>query len=201
MNKFLIALLALGAPALLPAEKNELGLTLGGLFPFTRDAVPASLRSGPGVALQANYARRLKAGERVAWFGEVHFMANGLRETTVANPRGVRDYATLFITPGLRVKFAPNARLSPYLFAGFGYTQYHSSELLQNRTPSPVRDRQHTYGGRFGGGADLRVWRFFSLRGEFADFVSPNPRYNIALRGGVQNNPVISGGFVINWGQ
>ena len=53
-------------------------------------------------------------------------------------------YSTL--SPVCASKCIP-AEVSPYLAGGFGYAQYHSSELLQNGSRNPLRDRQHTYGG------------------------------------------------------
>src|SRR5262249_610335 len=60
------------------AEKHEIGLTLGGLFPQDRGTIPNTVRLGSGTALQANYGHRLISG-LVALYGEVHFLANPQR--------------------------------------------------------------------------------------------------------------------------
>ncbi|MBY0375588.1 MAG: porin family protein [Bryobacteraceae bacterium] len=182
--------------ALLGAQSTELGFTLGGLIPRER----GPLDIGSGVAFQFNYGQRLWKNDQVAVLGEVHFLASPLRNVDSNIPTAVRDFASLYLTPGVRVKFRPEARFSPYLTAGFGYAQYESSELLNNGSRSSVRGRQHTYAGSVGGGAD---WKFFgpiSLRGELRHWFSPSPRFNTPLSG-TQHNTVLSGGFVIRLGK
>jgi hypothetical protein len=152
------------------------------------------------MALQANYAVPVWAKGPVALLPEVHFLSSPLRNVASANPLSVRDYASLFITPGLRVKFNPGKTVSPWVAAGFGYAQFQSSELLLNGQRSPVRERQHTYAGNFGGGVDVKVWKWLGLRGEIRDFVSPNPRYNVSVTNGQQHNVVIGGGLVLKFG-
>src|SRR5258705_10964842 len=99
------------------AQKNELGLTLGGLFPQDRGTTPNNVRVGGGVALQANYGRRL-LGDQTALFGEVHFLANAQRLVTSSNPASTRDVATIYVTPGVRLKFAADKSVSPYVAVG-----------------------------------------------------------------------------------
>ena len=111
-------------------------------------------------------------------------------------PTAVRDFASLYLTPGLRVQFRPDARFRPYLTGGFGYAQYHSSELLQNGSASPVRDRQHTWAGSVGGGADWQLVGPIALRGDLRHWFSPSPRFNVPNTG-LRQHTVVSGGFVI----
>lgn len=174
------------------AQGSELGLTLGRILPRQRGDL--DLRGG--LALQANYGKRVWAGRGLALLGEAHLLASPLREVTTANPQAARDFASLYLMPGLRLKFGPERRLTPYVAGGVGYAQYHSSELLQNSAASPVRDRQHTWGGNFGGGVDVRVLPWLAVRGEVRDFVTPTPRLNTPLTG-AQHNVQVSGGFVI----
>jgi len=174
------------------AQGSELALTLGRILPRHRGEL--DLQSG--LALQANYGKRVWAGRGLALFGEAHLLASPLREVATANPRAARDFASFYLMPGLRVQFGPERRLRPFVAGGFGYAQYHSSELLQNGAASPVRDRQHTWGGNFGGGVDVQVLRWLAVRGEVRDFVTPTPRLNTPLTG-TQHNVQVSGGFVI----
>lgn len=174
------------------AQGSELGLTLGRILPRQRGEL--DLRSG--LALQANYGKRVWSGRGLALFGETHLLASPLREVESANPRAARDFASLYLMPGLRVQIGPERLVRPFVAGGMGYAQYHSSELLQNGAASPVRDRQHTWGGNFGGGVDVQVWPWLGLRGEVRDFVTPTSRLNTPLTG-PQHNVVVSGGFVL----
>src|SRR5262245_34224932 len=121
MRRLLLVLLFCCGPAF--AEKHEIGLTLGGLFPQDRGTIPNSVRLGGGTALQANYGHRLING-RVALYGEVHFLANPQRLVGSGNPVSTRDIATIYVTPGIRVKFAPTRSFSPYLAVGGRYAVY-----------------------------------------------------------------------------
>lgn len=177
--------------AALFAQSSELGLTLGRTLPQQRGEV--KLQSG--MTLQANYGKRLWQGTGLALLGEAHLLASPLREVETKNGRAARDFASLYLMPGLRLRFGSERRVMPYVAGGIGYAQYHSSELLQDGTASPARDRQHTWGGNFGGGVDVAIWRWLGVRGEVRDFVTPSPRLNTPLTG-AQHNVQVSGGLV-----
>src|SRR5262249_10774215 len=122
MRRLLLFVLLFGCgPAF--AEQHEIGLTLGGLFPQNRGTIPNTVRLGGGTALQANYGHRLISGH-VALYGEVHFLANPQRLVGSGNPVSTRDIATIYVTPGIRVKFAPTRSFSPYLAVVGGYAVY-----------------------------------------------------------------------------
>jgi len=180
------------APALF-AQRQELGLMLGGYVPSSRGDIDIN----GGMAFYANYGIRLKGGERRALFLEVPFVASPQRTIDSANRNVTRDIATLMIAPGLRMKFAPKSRLSPYIAAGGGLAWFEQSTttLSGARNGAP----RNTYTGvfQFGAGADLRVWKWFGLRGEIRDFISGNPSFNTPVSGRVQNNVLVSGGFVL----
>src|SRR5205823_8811947 len=102
------------------ALRHEIGLTLGGLF-SSRSGGLTRLDLGSGVALQANYGYRLVGNETAALYGEVHFLANPLRQVNSTDQTLTRDAATIFLTPGLRVKFFPNRSVAPYFAVGGGW--------------------------------------------------------------------------------
>lgn len=132
-----------------------------------------------GMFLGANYAHRLKANDKIALSGIVDFAASPNRKSNFVNPLGSRDVASLFFMPGLRVSFKPDARLSPFVTGGLGVAAYEQSQLLQNGAPFPgSRDTNH-FGGMYGGGVDLKVYRFAGLRFEAKDYYSQ--RNNILL--------------------
>ena len=181
-------------------EKHEIGLTLGGLLPQDRGINPNAIRLGAGTALQANYGRRLING-RVELSGEVHFLANPQRLVGSTNPGSTRDVATIYVTPGIRVKFASKRPFSPYLAAGGGVALYEQSRLQLDGRPNPA-PRDITRGVfDFGGGVDVSLWRWIGLRGEIRDFYSGTPAYNLPDLGARQHNLVGGGGFVLKWGE
>ena len=185
-----IFLLALTVASMF-GQSKEVGLTLGTVFPRQRNLL--DLR--PGLTLNANYGQRVWQNPNLALLGEVHLLASPLRNVESRTPTAVRDFASLYLMPGLRLKMRPASRVSPYVAGGFGYAQYHASELLQNGNPNPFRDRQHTYGGNIGGGVDVRIHKYLSVRGEVRNFMTASPRFNTPVAG-LQHNGQASVGIV-----
>lgn len=190
-SKLLLALLAAALP--LAAQQHEIGLTLGELIQQDRSA----LTVGSGVALQANYGYRLLDAKIAALYGEVHLLASPQRGISANISSVTRDIATLYVTPGLRLKFLPNAPVSPYVAAGGGYAQYEQSTALINGQANPA-SRETFHGALdYGGGVDFRGWRWLGFRAEIRDFYTGNPSFNTRLITGGQHNVIVGGGLVI----
>ncbi|MEP7353921.1 MAG: outer membrane beta-barrel protein [Acidobacteriota bacterium] len=184
------------------SQKQELGLTLGGIAPQDRGFA----RLSGGTALQANYGYRIWTNEKIAIFGEVHFLANGQRKITSSDPRTTRDVATLYVTPGLRVKFALKSRVSPYLAVGGGYALYEQSLFQLSGAANQAPRFRNGAALDYGAGFDVKLpekglLSRVNMRGEVRDFYSGSPDFNVAAFGGRQHNVVIGGGFVIKLGK
>jgi len=70
----------------------------------------------------------------------------------------------VFFTPGVRLKFSPESRVSFYGAAGFGIASFSGGSQGSGRENSPAFE--------FGGGVDIRLTRLLSLRGDVRDFVT-----------------------------
>ena len=182
-------------PGVLLAQKQEIGLTLGGLTSNDRPGITLNR----GLALQANYGYRLLGGHIAALYGEVHFLASPQRTTSSIASASTKDVASLYVTPGVRIKLLPNARFSPYGAIGGGWALYEQSALRQdglaNNAPRTVSHGAFDYGG----GVDVRFWRFVGLRGEVRDFYTGSPAYNLSTSLGGQHNVVVGGGIVLRF--
>jgi hypothetical protein len=190
---------ALAANAQEFATRHEIGLTLGGLLNKSRAGGNTSLDLGSGIALQANYGYRLLGGNRTALFGEVHFLASPLRDVNSADQRLTRDVATIFVTPGIRLKFRPDSNIAPFVAVGGGWSIYEQSTTTLAGGANPAA-RVVSHGALdYGAGADFKFWRFVGLRAEVRDFYAGGPSYNSsAIRGG-QHNVVAGGGLVLKF--
>jgi len=178
--------------------RNELAFGLGGLTRHRRSDVPM-LTLGPGVALQVNYGRRIWFTDTFALYGEVHFLASPSREITANTSVATHDVASLYITPGIRLKLRPTSKISPYFAAGGGYAEYEQSRLQLDGRPNTAPRELSRAAVDFGVGSDFRVWRWIELRGELRDFYSGSPAYNVpSIRGG-QHNVVAGGAIVFRW--
>ena len=180
------------------AHKNELAFGLGGIPALTRSDTPR-VEPGSGVAFQVNYGRRLLERDRVALYGEINFLASPLRDVSSSVTTATHDFASLYLTPGIRVKFMPAARVSPFAVVGGGYADYEQSRKRIDGTPSSVTRELARGVFDFGAGVDLRVWRFVALRGEARDFYTGSPAYNVAAISGGQHNVVATGAVVLRW--
>ena len=69
--------------------------------------------------LEANYGYRFLHANIAALYGELEFVALPNRSVTTATAIVPKNYASLYIAPGLRLKFAPAARISPWVAAGW----------------------------------------------------------------------------------
>ena len=182
------------------AQKQELGLTMGRILGTDRSLGATTASTGSGLALQANYDYRLVDGDWIALYAEANMLANPLREVASTNGAVTRDYASLYLTSGFRVKLMPDARLSPFTFVGGGLAWYEQSTT--NLAGSANGAPRNLYRGAvtFGAGADLVVRSWLALRGEVRDFYTGSPAYNVAIAGG-QHNLSLTGGFVLRWGE
>ena len=197
--------LALIATTFVPAQKahaqsHEVGLTLGAITGKAKDTPGGSLDIGTGVALQANYGYRFFGTRKIRLSGEVHFLASPLQEIQSSNRTATRDYASLYVIPGIRVKFAPAARVSPYAAIGGGYALFEQSVNRIDGSPNAAPRFNHRGALAFGGGLDVRVWRFVATRWEVRDFYSGNPAFNVPITGSGLHNIVAGGGLVLRFG-
>jgi opacity protein-like surface antigen len=195
---FLLAVsLAVVAAAQELVPRHEIGLTLGGLFSGEHGGSSTRLDLGSGIALQANYGYRLLGSRNVALFGEVHLLASPQRNVASNDSTLTRDVASLFITPGIRVKFFPSRRIAPYAAIGGGWADYEQSTLTlggaSNHAPRTVNHGAFDYGG----GVDFKLWRFVGLRSEIRDFYTGSPSYNTPQIRGGQHNVVAGAGLVL----
>ena len=181
------------------AAKHEVGLTLGGLFNAARSGSLTKLELGPGTALQANYGYRLFERTNYSLYGEVHFLANPQRQVSSQDQTLTRDVATIFVTPGVRLKLFPRKAIAPYVAVGGGYAAFEQSTTSLNGKPNGASRELSRGAFDYGGGVDVRFWKFVGLRAEVRDFYTGSPAYNSpAFRGG-QHNVVAGGGLVLRF--
>ena len=179
------------------APRQEIGLTLGDLHGLQRNRGLTRFELASGVALEANYGYRLLQTRDAAIYGEVHLLANPQRTVDAGDPMATRDVASLYLTPGIRVKLRPASRIAPYAAVGFGWADYEqSTRTLSGASNGAPRTVNHG-ALDFGGGVDLRFWRWIGLRAEVRDFYTGGPSFNTVTSRGPQHNVVAGGGLVL----
>jgi hypothetical protein len=189
-------------------KKNEVGLVIGATVTPSQtlasgiSATPRTLTFNSSLALGAEFDHRLNTSERLGVLAGVDFVASPLDVKLNQPPANViPQYAYVFLTPHIRVKFHPNGAISPWLLFGGGYARYRESA-----PPAAIAFRVGTNTGtlEFGGGIDTgtvhRVWKVpLGFRLEVRDFYAGQPNYNFPVSGSMQHNVVFTGGLLIRF--
>ena len=217
--KPLMALLMSVAFLSVPAqaqEKNEIGLVIGGIVGPGQTLSPgASLIAPDGTVLPnrnltfnasltlgAEYDRTLLLKQKFAVDGGIDFLASPFDvKLSPQSQNAIGQYAFIFLTPRVRVKFHPASVFSPWLSFGGGYARF--LEKAPTATPS-FRPGTNTGTFVFGGGIDtrsiLRVLKIpIGFRIEVRDFYSGLPNYNQRVIGNLQNNLAFNGGLLVKF--
>ena len=189
-----------------PKKKDELGLVIGAtVIPSQTlasgvSANPASLTFTPSLALGAEFDRGLTASQHLGILAGVDFLASPLDVKLDRRPvNAIPEYAYIFLTPHIRVKFHPTGAISPWLLLGGGFTRF-----AESAPPGGLRTATNTGALEFGGGIDTapvrRVWKIpIGFRLEVRDFYSGQPNYNLPVSGNLQHNIVFTGGLLVRF--
>jgi len=182
------------------AQNQELTFSLGGIPGQTRSLQGSAGRARISAdrSFGINYGHRFLGAKIAALYGEIEFVAIPNRALTAATATVPQNYASLYLTPGLRLKLFPRSRLSAWGAIGGGYALYQQSAQLSNgqNTTNKFLNRGVI---DYGGGLDYRLFRFIGLRGEVRDFFSGNPNLSVALSSSTQHNVVASGGITLRF--
>jgi hypothetical protein len=212
---FFMAVAFMRAPVL-AQEKNEVGLVIGGIVTPSQTLSAEASLIGPGgtvlpnrdiainssLTLGAEYDRSFVLRKSFAIGGGVDFLASPFDvKLCQQTQNAIGQYAFIFLTPHVRVKFHPDGVFSPWLSFGGGYARF--LEKAPTAAPS-FRPGTNTGTFVFGGGVDTRtvvhVLRIpIGFRIEVRDFYSGLPNYNQKVTGNLQNNLTFNGGLLIRF--
>jgi hypothetical protein len=105
---------------------------------------------------------------KLNWYAEVPLTFFHAEE--VADIERVGDY----FTPGIRLKIATKTRISFYGVVGGGWAQYNEKDALLNGQLTAAADAATGHpAADVGGGIDLRLNQFVSLRLDGRDYITP----------------------------
>jgi hypothetical protein len=200
LTVILVVSFVLASAAKASAQRNELGLSLGGMITSDRtiEGPPGSINVKGSLTYYINYATRIADFKLASVHLEFPLAGTPSTDLSSANPLLPRNYASLFFTPGIKVKLLPGGSVSPYAVIGGGLGRFSESDSLLNGQPNGGNKGTNRGVLDYGGGVDLRVLPFLSLRGEVRDFVSGNPQFNFPVSGR-QHNVLTSGGVVLRF--
>src|SRR5258708_26666572 len=119
-------------------EKNEVGLVIGGIVTPSQTLSPGASLIGSGgtvlpnrditldssLTLGAEYDRTLVVKQKFAIAGGIDFLASPFDvKLSQQSQNAIGQYAFIFLTPHVRVKFHPDGVFSPWLSFGGGYAR------------------------------------------------------------------------------
>ena len=190
-------------------SKNEIGLVIG-----ATETPNIGLRRGGNINLNSSLALgaeydRLLLGQHTALYAGIDFLASPL-DVKLSRPLSdvSPEYAYLFLTPHVKVKFNATGALQPWLLLGGGYADFAPARPQTGNVN--VAGHGSTGTLEFGGGIDTKplvrlkgIPKLGTLpigaRFEVRDFYSGQPDYGVRTNSSFQHNLAFTGGLVLHF--
>lgn len=188
--------LVLTAGAARGDDRVDVGLLLGSTRATDEGTV---LQFGRALTYQATFAWRVWKNDRAAVSIEVPFVASPAFEVATPDNSLPKEYASLYLTPGVRVTVPVRGAVSAFVAGGGGYARYSESKLRRDDSRNPSQQDTNTGALQFGGGITVRTWSWLGFRGEIRDVYTGARRFSIPTPGPSVHNVVASGGFALEF--
>jgi opacity protein-like surface antigen len=177
-------------------DRVDVGLLLGSTRATDEGGV---LQFGRGLTYQATFAWRFWTNDQLGVSIEVPFLASPAFEVTTPGNSLPKEYASLYLTPGVRVTVLVGGPISAFGTIGAGYARYSESRLRRDGSPNPSQQDTNSGALEFGGGVDVKTWPWLGFRGEIRDVYTGSRHFSIPTPGPSVQNVVISGGLVLRF--
>lgn len=192
-----------------PPTRNEIGLVIGATeTPSIGLADGGTIHLNSSLALGVEYDRQL-LGRRTALYGGIDFVASPFDvKASFPAPNVSPQYAYLFLSPHIRLKFNQGGVLQPWLLFGGGYADFSPAQPRAGGVN--VAGAGSTGTLEFGGGLDTKPLVHLSgipligtlpigARFEVRDFYSGQPNYGVPTDSSLQNSLVFTGGLLLRF--
>ena len=177
-------------------NRVDVGLLLGSTKASDEGS---ALQFDRATTYQATFAWRVWRNDAVAVAIEVPFLASPKFEVTTPGRSLPKEYASLYLTPGVRVVAFPDHVVSVFGAVGAGYARYSESKLRVDGSPNPGQRDTNTDAIQFGGGVDIGAFRRLGFRAEVRDVYTGARIFSLATPGARVHNVVGSGGLVLRF--
>jgi hypothetical protein len=203
MKRFSILFVILCASTFAMAQKADAAFVVGGSFVSDTNGtflVPvigntsATIKTDHHIFLEGALGVRLLNAHLVSLHAELPVAGIPSQPLTLSGAPTVLDHlGTLFITPGLRLKIAPIAPISPWVSIGGGWAHYslNTAGLTQNKAAV-----------QYGGGLDFKTGLpLLGFRAEVRDFVTGDPDFGFGsiftTNSGLHHHNILAGGGIV----
>ena len=174
----------------------DVGLLLGSTRTTNEGSV---LTFDRGRTYQATFAWEVWRADAVKVSVEVPFLASNAFTVLTPGASLPLEYASLYLTPGVRVTLWPKAPVSVFGSIGGGYARYSESKLRQDRGANSAQRDTNSGALEYGGGLDVRGLGWLGFRGEVRDIVTGARNFSLPTPGPGVHNVAVSGGLVIRF--
>ncbi len=187
LRAFLLLSLLCVIPSIVCAQSNEVAVTVGGYAPI-------SVQTDVHVAaiIEGSFAHRIFH----APLASVYFEVPVARSFDVGLSALEGNYTATFVTPGLKLKLAPEFPVSPFFVGGVGVAHFSANGTL---TGTSVNRSNTSAALDFGGGLDVKVFPYVSLRGEVRYFNTGGLGFAVPFISGRQSNIMGTAGIVLRF--
>jgi hypothetical protein len=176
--------------------RYDIGLLLG----WTKTSDEGSvLQFDRGTTYQASFNVGISKIDSVAISIEVPFIASPGFDVSTPGGALPKEYASLYLTPGVRVTAFRDGPVSIFGAVGAGYARYSESKLRKDGSPNPAQRDTNTGAIQFGGGIDVRWLHWLGFRGELRDISTGARNFSISTPGERVHNVVGAGGLVLRF--
>jgi len=196
MKRFFIFVALLCAATFAAAQKADAAFVVGGSFVSdtkgTVLTIPTTIHTDHHIFLEGALGVRLLNAHLVSLHAELPVAGIPSTPLTVAGVSTAIDHiGTLFITPGLRLKIAPIAPISPWVSVGGGWAHY---------TLNTAGTTENKGALQFGGGLDFKTGLpVLGFRAEVRDFLTGVPTFNSGFltASGLHHHNILAGGGIV----
>jgi hypothetical protein len=149
---------------------------------------------GTGVVVHGSYARRLAGVPLISLYAELPLTAAFKVNSELPGNIAQGDYSSLFIAPGLKLKFFPGGVSSPFVTAGYGWARFRQ-EQGGGTFPDIITN---TNVAQFGFGTDFKIAPYLGIRTEVRDYFSGPLQFNGSFTDR-QHNVTAVAGLTFRW--
>ena len=174
----------------------DVGLLLGGTMATDEGTV---LQFGRARTFQATLGWRMMSHNGMSVALEIPFLASPAFEVKTPGSSLPLEYASLYLTPGIRVTVPVHGGVSIFGSVGGGYARYSESKHRADKSPNPNQLDTNTGAFGFGGGVDVRGFGWLGFRGEVRDIVTGARKFSIPTPAPTVHNVAVSGGLVVRF--
>jgi len=196
MKRFFLLAVILSVSTFAVAQKADAAFVVGGSFVSDTNGtvltVPTTVHTDHHIFLEGALGVRLLNAHLVSLHAELPVAGIPSQPLSIKGAPGTLDHlGTIFFTPGLRVKFAAIAHISPWVSVGGGWAHYSLNTAGTTENKGALQ---------FGGGLDFKTGLpLLGFRAEVRDFLTGVPTFNSGFltESGLHHHNILAGGGIV----